>query len=385
MKVVITGAAGFIGSRVAEVLAAEGLEVLGIDNINSYYDSRLKIMRLNRSGFDVATPIYSASGFLLDYEFKTLQENKIISSKKYDSLRFVKSELTSKEAEEIITAEKPDVILHLAAQPGVRHSITNAEECLEMNVMLFIRVLEICRKAGVQRLLYASSSSVYGNQHPHGFKETDVADSPLSVYAVSKRTNEMLASVYAEMYGIRMVGLRFFSVYGEWGRPDMAPMLFAGSLLHNRRITLFNGGLISRDFTYIEDVAESVRRIVVGGHGFGNTVKRHEIFNIGRSTPVQISDFVKCLEQKLDCRGDVCYLPMQPGEAAATLCDSSKLKICYGYSPGTNLEDGLGKFTEWIKEYKLPLDKYIFRGEGKLLNERGKEIVKEIGGRKSAI
>lgn len=362
MKILITGAAGFIGSRVAEVLAGDGAEVLGVDCINDYYDQRLKMERLRRCGFSfpdggIRKTRTDISGYdsknCPDSEefFIPFDEARSVSSI-WDNLSFVKLDVRDPRFEQTAAAFSPDVIVHLAAQPGVRYSISNPEDCLESNVMSFMRVLEVCRQLKVRRMLYASSSSVYGNHSPQAFRESDMIDSPKSVYATSKRTNEMLAGVYSEMYGIRMVGLRFFSVYGEWGRPDMAPYLFADAIIHGRPIRLFNGGQLSRDFTYIDDVAECVRRIVMLGSGIASIGSLHEVINIGHGVPTLLTDFLTELQNLIGRNAIVNLLPMQPGEVRATLADTAKLRMQYGYQPATDLATGLSRFIDWLRKYQ---------------------------------
>lgn len=353
MKVLITGAAGFIGSRVAEVLADSGVEVLGVDNINDYYDPCLKLGRLRRSGFlfERRLNVSGEDTFAMSLAYAQPFEGEIYTSSRFENLQFVKIDVRDDRFVEYVTNFAPDVVVHLAAQPGVRYSISHPEECLEANVLSFMRVMDVCRILGVRRMLYASSSSVYGNHAPHAFRESDNVDSPKSVYAASKRTNELLAGVYSEMYGIKMIGMRFFSVYGEWGRPDMAPYMFADSIINGRTIRLFNGGQLSRDFTYIEDVAECVRRIVLHGGGIANIGSEHEQLNIGHGVPTLISDFVGILEKIIGKKAKISMLPMQPGEVKATLADTSKLTMQYGYHPSTSLEEGLRKFVNWMQEY----------------------------------
>ncbi len=355
MKVFVTGVAGFIGSRVAEFLAESHIEVLGIDNLNPYYDPRLKIDRLIRCGFDAAELKQGFAEDLTEIDRSGASKTRditILKSERLPDFFFARLDVRDKETERLAVEFQPDVILHLAAQPGVRYSIAHPEDCLESNVMGFMRILEICRACGAKRLLYASSSSVYGEQSPHAFRESDANGAPKSVYAISKRTNEMLANVYADMYGFKMTGLRFFSVYGEWGRPDMAPYLFTEALLSGKEITLYNGGQLSRDFTYIDDVAEAVRRIIVKGGNIFNTAPEHDVINIGRGYPTLMNDFVALLEQLTGEQALTVLLPMQHGEVHSTLADSSKLHIQFGYRPTTKLEDGLQRFIRWYKEYK---------------------------------
>lgn len=335
MKVIITGAAGFIGSAVAEVIASEGTEVLGVDNLNSYYDPRLKLARLQRCGFP--------------------DDSGLQRSLKHPCLRFARVDILDGEFERIVAAEFPDMIIHLAARPGVRQSLETPEESIHDNIHTFTHILEICHKYSVPNLLYASSSSVYGDSDPgEGYREDMQPGTPLSVYAVTKRTNEMLAEVYSKMYGINIVGMRFFSVYGEWGRPDMAPMIFGNAILDGERIRLFGGGRFKRDFTYIGDVAECIRRIANTESQRVNP--RHSVVNIGRGSAVKMLEFLRILEAELGQKGIVEMLPLNPGEARSTLSDSSKAGIEYGYQPDTDLRDGLRKFSEWIREWHRKID-----------------------------
>lgn len=340
-KILVTGSAGFIGSRLAEVLADDNFEVLGVDNLNDYYDPAIKLARLQRSGFDKAELSSILTG-----------THDMLVSRRYPNLGFIRMDIRDPEMELIANEFEPDIIVHFAAQPGVRYSQSHPEECIDNNVLGFMKMIEIARKAGVRRMLYASSSSVYGDQSPHAFRETDSVDSPTSVYAVSKRTNEMLAKVYSEMYGIRMTAMRFFSVYGEWGRPDMAPYLFTDALLHNRPITLFNGGQLSRDFTYIDDVAECIHRIITRGGGVFTTMPSHDTVNIGHGSPTLMLDFVAKIEEITGKKARRVLLPMQHGEVHATLADTSKFHIQYGYYPRTNLDTGLRRFISWFMDYQ---------------------------------
>lgn len=352
MKILLTGAAGFIGSRVAEMLAQQDMEVLGVDNLNSYYDPALKLARLRRGGFEWEQGSRESKVAVKDANLPEMPpEGKVITSEILENLKFVRLDVRDSRLFLLMKEFIPDIIIHLAAQPGVRSSIKTPEECLECNIMAFMRILELGRQVGVRRILYASSSSVYGDQQPHAFRESDSVDNPASVYAISKRTNEMLASVYAGMYGIRMVGLRFFSVYGEWGRPDMAPYIFTEALIKGSTITLFNGGRLSRDFTYIEDVAKCVCLIIKQNIGYFTSGEDHEVINIGHGHPTLMTDFVRLLEKKVGRKGKLRFMPMQPGDVHATMADTSKLKMQYGYKPSTSLEEGIGRFVNWYREY----------------------------------
>ena len=327
----ITGAAGFIGSRLAEVLSSEGIEVFGVDNLNSYYSPEYKKLRLERAGFDLSR----------------LEEGRLLKSTLFPHYKFVWMEVMEHAFSQLLGEVVPDAIVHLAAQPGVRYSVKNARECMEMNVTLFMRILEICKYYDIKNLFYASSSSVYGNAGEVHSQESDPAVHPMSVYAVSKRTNEMLAEVYCNMYGMRAAGLRFFSVYGEWGRPDMAPMIFADSILNDRNIELYNSGRHYRDFTYIEDVVRSIQAVIKGRLNEENVEERHLLLNIGRGVKVSTSEILRLLEETLGKKGKVCNFPLQPGDPGAILSDSKRLREMFGYSPQTDVETGMKAFAEW--------------------------------------
>ncbi len=357
MKVLITGAAGFIGSRTAEVLAESGMEVLGVDNLNDYYDPQLKVARLRRGGFHISAPcpenMHSADENNNCGDGAALPpEGAILESTTIPGLSFIRMDIKDARFEQVAMNFAPDAILHLAAQPGVRYSLSHPEESLDLNIMTFARILELCRSVGVRRLLYASSSSVYGEQSPHAFRETDVVDSPASVYAVSKRANEMLAKVYSDTYGMHMTGMRFFSVYGEWGRPDMAPYLFTDAILKNETVTLYNGGRSSRDFTYIEDVVKCIHILVEDSVEIFRTSKNHEIVNIGHGSPTLMRDFVRLLEKLTGRKANLRMLPMQPGDVLTTLADTSKFQIRYGYAPRTSLKEGMTRFVKWFNEFR---------------------------------
>lgn len=351
MRVFITGSAGFIGSHLAYALSRNGMEVLGIDNLDDYYDVRLKIDRLKYSGFNFSDSVSDSGKELsIDSSYPLPIEDRIYKSELFPDLRFIRTDIRSRHTDDIIREFSPDIIVHLAAQPGIRYSVAHPEESFHNNAGSFLRLLEICRENSIGRMLYASSSSVYGDASPHAFRETDRIDCPKSIYAIAKRSNEMMANLYAELYGMKIIGMRFFSVYGEWGRPDMAPYVFTDALVNDRTIPLFNAGRLSRDFTYIGDVIECIRRII-DGNNLPDTQGYHEILNIGHGTPTMVTELLEMLEKIIGKKGHTTMLPKQPGEMWITLSDCTKLRIQYGYHPATPLEEGLKKFVDWYMDY----------------------------------
>ncbi|MCR5139586.1 MAG: NAD-dependent epimerase [Bacteroidaceae bacterium] len=325
MKILVTGAAGFIGSKLAYLLAKRGDEVVGIDNINDYYDIRLKQGRLDEFGRD---------------------------------FRFVRMDLTDREGlNRLFADEHFDKVVNLAAQAGVRYSITNPYAYLDSNLVGFLNILECCRHHGVQYLVYASSSSVYGMNSKVPFSEDDKVDTPVSLYAATKKANEGMAHAYSKLYGLPTTGLRFFTVYGPWGRPDMAPMLFARAISHGEPIKVFNHGNLSRDFTYIDD-------IVLGTIGVIDHVPvaaqcpnevPATVYNIGCSNPVRLMDFIQEIEQALGVEAQKEFLPMQAGDVYQTYADTTKLETEVGYKPSITLHEGITRFIDWYKSDKNPL------------------------------
>ncbi len=336
MHILITGNAGFIGFHLFKLLAEQGYDIYGIDSINSYYDVNLKKMRLNECG------IYD------------MVYGKEIVSKRYPNCRFRQADLCDKaEMEDIFRHYRFDCIINLAAQAGVRYSLTHPETYVENNVVGFLNLLEFCRKHSCSKLIYASSSSVYGNSPDVPSRETQPVDHPVSLYAATKKSNELMAFTYSYLYGIQTIGLRFFTVYGPYGRPDMAPMLFAKAILHDTPIKIFNHGKLSRDFTYIDDITNGILKIVAHP-GIVNTDTKEApsvIYNIGCGTPVNLMDFICLLEKHLEKPAQKEYTDMQPGDVYQTWADTTKLKNDYRYSPCTPLETGIKQFTAWYKEY----------------------------------
>lgn len=323
MKILVTGAAGFIGSKLMAELVKRGDDVVGIDNFNDYYDVRLKYGRLEEFGLNVLK-MDLADKALLDALFEK---------------------------------ERFDKVANLAAQAGVRYSITNPYAYLQSNLVGFLNILEACRNFGVGHLVYASSSSVYGMNARVPYSEADKVDSPVSLYAATKKSNELMAHAYCKLYGISMTGLRFFTVYGPWGRPDMSPMLFASAISRGEAIKVFNGGDMIRDFTYIDDIAEGTIHTldhVPDAAKCPNNVP-YKIYNIGCSHPVKLMDFIAEIENAYGEPAKKNFLPMQPGDVYQTNADTTKLETECGYKPHWSLHDGIAEFMKWYKSDKNPL------------------------------
>ena len=327
MKILVTGAAGFIGSKLMSMLADRGDEVVGIDNLNDYYDVRLKHGRIA--------------------EFCTGERR-----------RFLEMDIADKESLDVLFAqERFDAVVNLAAQAGVRYSITNPYAYLRSNLEGFLNILEACRHYPVRHLVFASSSSVYGLNSKVPYSEEDPVDNPVSLYAATKKSNELMAHSYAKLYGIPCTGLRFFTVYGPWGRPDMAPMLFASAIYKGEPIKVFNGGDMIRDFTYIDDIAEGTVRTldhVPSAADCPNGVP-YRIYNIGCSNPVKLMDFISEIEQAVGRPAEKIFLPMQAGDVYQTNADTSRLESEVGYKPHVRLHEGIAAFIEWYKSDKNPL------------------------------
>lgn len=333
MKILVTGVAGFIGSYMARALASRGDEVVGIDNMNDYYSTALKRMRLQQLGI-------SCEGTGV--------------SDKYPNLHFVRLDITDGEALlRLFSEEKFQCVLSLAAQAGVRYSIVNPRSYIDSNVTGFLNVLECCQKNGVERLVYASSSSVYGANTKVPFSESDRTDSPKSIYAATKKSNELMARVYSSLYGMPTTGLRFFTVYGPWGRPDMSPVLFANAITLGKKIKLFNGGDMIRDFTYIDDIVKGTL-LAIDNPPKGEDVPA-KIYNVGCSRPVKLMDFVAALEKSLGKKAEFEMLPMQKGDVYITSADTSLISRELGYAPSVNIEEGVERFVEWYRKFYVSL------------------------------
>jgi UDP-glucuronate 4-epimerase len=332
MKILLTGCAGFIGMHVAQILLKRGDEVVGIDNLNDYYDPKLKLARLEQL-------------------------------KSHSNFHFVRGDISDRMAmEELFAKEHFKRVINLAAQPGVRYSLKNPHAYIQSNVVGFANLLEGCRHHGVEHFVYASSSSVYGANTKMPFSVDDNVDHPVSLYAATKKANELMAHTYSHLYGLPTTGLRYFTVYGPWGRPDMSPWLFTSAILEDRPIDVFNNGKMRRDFTYVEDIAEGTVRVMdripqpnpTYDHVSGSPAQSHapyRVYNIGNHQPVELMTFISMIEKSLGKEAKKNYLPMQPGDVEATYADVDALKKDVGFEPKTPLETGIANWAEWYKEY----------------------------------
>lgn len=321
MKILVTGAAGFIGSKLMSELQKRGDAVVGVDNFNDYYDVRLKEARCRAFGLEV-----------------------------------IKMDIADKAAvDQLFAAEHFDKVVNLAAQAGVRYSITNPYAYLQSNLVGFLNILEACRNFGVKHLVYASSSSVYGMNAKVPYSEDDKVDNPVSLYAATKKSNELMAHAYCKLYGIAMTGLRFFTVYGPWGRPDMSPMLFARAISAGEPIKVFNHGDMIRDFTYIDDIVEGTIGCVDQVPGPNENGLPYRVYNIGCSNPVKLMDFISEIESAMGREAQKVFLPMQPGDVYQTNADTSKLEAEIGYKPHVRLHEGITEFAKWYLSDLNPL------------------------------
>ncbi|MEG1867091.1 MAG: NAD-dependent epimerase/dehydratase family protein [Bacteroides sp.] len=329
MKILVTGAAGFIGSYTVKALLHRGYEVVGLDNINAYYAVDLKYARLADVGIARTA----------------VQEKVLVRSSLYSSYRFVQLDLVDREAlDALFASESFEAVINLAAQAGVRYSIENPIVYVESNVMGFLHLLENCRRYPVKHLVYASSSSVYGLNKKVPFAETDLVDTPVSLYAATKKSGELMAHAYSALYGIPTTGLRFFTVYGPWGRPDMAPYLFMKAVMNDRPIQVFNHGRMKRDFTYIDDVVEGVMKVVE--HPFAQAIP-YRIYNIGNSSPVELLHFISVIEQVTGKKAVKQMANMQQGDVVCTYADTARLQRDFGYHPSIPVEEGIRRFYQW--------------------------------------
>jgi UDP-glucuronate 4-epimerase len=334
MKILVTGIAGFIGFHVARALLARGDRVLGVDNLNDYYDVQLKRDRL--------AALAPAAGQPLETVELDIADAAALRS--------------------LVADERPDAVIHLAAQAGVRYSLENPHAYTHSNINGFLAVLEACRHHPVKHLVYASSSSVYGLNAHMPFSVHDNVDHPVSLYAATKKANELMAHSYAHLYGLPTTGLRFFTVYGPWGRPDMAYFLFTRAILEGKPIKVFNGGDMARDFTYIDDIVEGVVRVLdrpatadpdwsAAAPDPGSSCAPYRVFNIGNNQPVRLLDFIEAIETALGREAVKDFQPMQPGDVSTTFADIDALGAWAGYRPATPLAEGLAQFAAWYRDY----------------------------------
>ena len=347
MKILVTGAAGFIGFYVCKGLLNRGDIVVGLDNINTYYDVSLKYGRL------------SALGIQQEY----VDWYKFVQSNVYEQFRFIRMNLEDKQAMRMLFAnEHFDKVVNLAAQAGVRYSIENPYAYVESNIDGFLNVLEGCRHYQVKHLVYASSSSVYGLNGKVPFSEKDSIAHPISLYAATKKSNELMAHTYSHLYGVPSTGLRFFTVYGPWGRPDMSPFLFADAMLHGRPIKFFNNGDMLRDFTYIDDIVEGVLRVIdhipaptpdwsAQAPDPSSSAAPYKIYNIGNSHPVKLMDFIHAIEEAIARPAEKIYLPMQPGDVYQTNADTSALQSELGFKPDKPIKEGVRETIDWYRSF----------------------------------
>ena len=336
-KILVTGSAGFIGFHLCRRLLRENFDVIGFDNINNYYSTELKLSRLK---------------ILKDYSENSLSK-----------FTFVKGELDKySDLEKVFKIFQPRIIIHLAAQAGVRYSIKNPHSYINSNLVGFANILEACRRNHIYNFIYASSSSVYGGYTNLPFSEKNPVEHPVSLYAATKKSNELMAHSYSHLYGIPSTGIRFFTVYGPWGRPDMAPMIFTKSILNGEKIKIFNNGNMFRDFTYIDDVVENLYRLIkkpakpnkefnLSKPVSSSSWAPYQILNLGNSQSIKLIEFINCLEEVLDKKALKEYLPMQDGDVKATLSTSEEIEKITNFKPKTKLKDGLNSFVKWYKDY----------------------------------
>lgn len=347
MKILVTGAAGFIGFHVVRCLLERGDDVVGLDNINDYYDVNLKYARLAETGINK----------------ESIEYGKLVRGKRYPLYRFIKLNLEDREElPKLFERERFERVVNLAAQAGVRYSIENPWTYVDSNITGFVNILECCRYLEVRHLVYASSSSVYGLNANVPFKEDSGIAHPVSLYAATKKSNELMAHVYSHLYGLPTTGLRFFTVYGPWGRPDMSPHLFTRAIMEGQIMKVFNHGDMLRDFTYVDDIVEGVIRVMdrvaVPDEDWDAEVPNpatssaaYRVYNIGNSTPVKLMNFIHALEESCGKEAVKEYLPMQPGDVYQTNADTTRLYREMDYKPKTPLREGVEKFVRWYKKY----------------------------------
>jgi UDP-glucuronate 4-epimerase len=341
MKILVTGAAGFIGMHLIQALVKDEINVVGIDNLNDYYDVSLKEDRLRNLGIDLINNEKVASAFV---------------STRFPDFKFYLADITNRIAiEKIFEFEQFDIVVNLAAQAGVRYSITNPESYVKVNITGFFNILDCCRIYDIKELIYASSSSVYGNEHIVPFNINASTDSPVSLYAATKKANELIAYAYSNIYELKTIGLRFFTVYGPYGRPDMAYYSFTKDILLGSNIKVFNNGELFRDFTFIDDIIQGIMLIIKNPTKikYSSSNSNYKLYNIGNSKPVKVLEFIEIIENELGKKANKDFLPMQSGDVEITYADVSDLQNELNYKPNTSLNLGIKKFIEWYKEYYL--------------------------------
>ena len=347
MKLLVTGTAGFIGYTLAKKLLERDYEVIGLDNINDYYSVDLKYARLKQTGIQKAA----------------IEYGKLVPSRNYENYSFIQLNLEDREGiNKLFGIHKFDRVCNLAAQAGVRYSLENPHAYIDSNIVGFMNILEACRHHNIQHLVYASSSSVYGLNEAMPFSTHDNVDHPISLYAASKKSNELMAHTYSHLFGLPTTGLRFFTVYGPWGRPDMALFLFTKAILNDQPIQVFNDGNMRRDFTYVDDIIEGVVRVIdneakinrywTGKHPDPATSKApFKVYNIGNSSPVNLLEFIEAIEESLGKKAKKEFMPIQPGDVPVTWADVSDLETDLGYKPNTPVRVGVKHFVDWYQDF----------------------------------
>jgi UDP-glucuronate 4-epimerase len=345
MKILVTGTAGFIGFHLAKTLLERGDEVVGIDNINDYYDVELKYSRLAKTGIAREDVVF----------------NVLVNSLIYPGYQFMQMDLCDRPLlEQLFSLKKFDKVINLAAQAGVRYSLDNPQAYIDANITGFLNILECCRFHNIRHLVYASSSVVYGNNTKMPLSTADRVDHPISLYAATKKSNELMAHTYSHLFGLPTTGLRFFTVYGPYGRPDMSLFMFTKAIISGDPIQVFNNGEMKRDFTYIADIVAGVVRVLDHqpvirslelSDPSGSRTAPYKIYNIGNSSPVRLMDFIDAIEAKLGLKAKKELLPMQPGDVPMTWADTSDLETDLGYCPNTPIADGVGNFIDWYRAY----------------------------------
>lgn len=347
MKILVTGAAGFIGYHLVNQLIKNGFEVVGLDSINDYYHTSLKYDRLFEAGI---------AEECIEYNVPTV-------STKMAGYSFIQLKMEDREnLEKLFVSQQFDFVVNLAAQAGVRYSITNPSAYIESNIVGFANLLECCRHNNIKHFVYASSSSVYGLNETVPFSTNHPVDHPISLYAATKKSNELMAHVYSHLYGLPTTGLRFFTVYGPWGRPDMAMFLFTKAIIEGQPIQVFNNGEMERDFTYIDDIVDGVIRVVnnpaLPNPKWSGTTPEpssskapYQLYNIGNSAPIKLTKFIEAIENKLGKKAEKIMMPMQPGDVFKTYADVSALKTNHGYLPSTSVQEGVNNFIDWYLGY----------------------------------